>query len=1654
MKFKNWKLFTVLLAVLTLVAATTLTVYAYFSTRVYVYTEDGGKQQAHLGMNLQLLFGKLDDTLPNTTKLLIPYYENNGTYNIYHAGGEDSPTFNPEASWGSPQNPYIIANERHLQNLSVLQSIGYFDLMYISDNFGTDNAYNGGIRMPYFLVCKEDGTPVVINGSDIGTIRPIGSAEHPFIGVIGGAFATGSATVGTTGKTTTVSAFHNVQVQTNTDQTDVGLFGYVGYLGNEPTENIGTPENPVYATEFEGATSVLQNILLSDVQVIVKEPSVAEEISNFFAGLFGEDHRFSYTNEQSTTDPLPEEDHHIGIFVGHVSYATVENISVYYSSNSIYAIDVTHADMNYHSASGILGFMYNMNAEVVNQTDANNAATITDHCLVKMGTGTSTEDMEIPVVGSGSGTGGGLESGSGRGYVTAAEIFSQFNNVNVKQSNNELLWKYQPTSGTAVENAILIFKRADNSYTFADGKTVATINGTSVTNGTNTWASFFIRQGAGTEDSPYQFKTPAGGDIANIELMGNTINGKDVWKYEAGGDAIWHYGVRINFDGTKYTLADGGETVTIDTNVRPVAPTASVATAWDEDGDPTAYTTYTFENFFVVDTRTNQAIVYDPFLATTVEVTSFNRKPLDLIEGVTADGTISLCEEWMRERILGFLGVAKEASGMYYFYDGVFTFALSSLDDTITDTWENDQAPTLYLGANQNDAWTVDSASDNKTVAALLTPITDNATLDAAITAGKQLYISAKPGGNTSNDAFLMSLPNTTNSSSNTTPAAINGSMFQLDETLIDTIHEGYESGQYTKVPMVPKTGEDDVAMGVTTNQLKDRAFWEQYTILNIGRTNSGTNLDTLRTKYNVAATKVADTYQYFDANTGAYVTPTGNTITQYLSWDGYFFYTYESTLVIESNSEWDGLSRVYVFHTDFVFNFYYQPKQNQIPLLIGEIPYSTASKTEKYFLDIGSPSAEPLAYSYVDSALNATPIIQSTTDYVNGNTTEKMYSAYRTNTSDEWTSVSGSILDPNTGKWTDTQALPMLNYTASPQVFHSTADALSLQGSVVSLTEIFASKNYYYCDVTTGNYYVPGSNTPISKDDDAYDGWIELNRYPCYNFMDAAEESYLQIINQYTWYYSERYNGGNRYSLWSGDDEQYGLLRERTRGQNKNGVLVFEQNSSEEDPYCLIRYGLGSTSYYVGYNYTDTTTGRGTFSGVGTYSATAPIKLYVYVIEGIIDMDYGINTFVPVTSNSSLEFAADEYVFWPQTTLKQDGTYTNKGKDKVTGNTETAKLPTTTDPIYNLIPLRGDGGLNWGSANGYLLGKEYGFHQKFQMKDQAGFGTMYNLLGGNWEPSGSYGNYSMLVAPIGTNGVEATIPKGCVAFRVNSGGEQTVRVIVAIPTTEHYVGESTFNMDLVYDYYIGVWNVAAANENNTFSFDKEDALEKFELPRSHTFHAESTPTNAFPSATVPSGYTGYTTVSYGGNTYRTYLNGGCFLVAYEFTVNGEGVYIIGSAHGNTNAATDKDAAMEIVHFSVSGTASAGRDGVAGSKLGSVDFVYDDPNSNTIITVGKTGTGGITNQAGNEDYANYYASQSLLHTNNGAKDTGGNFIKINNARIAVRRYVKQVTGADSTSYGQTTMACVIGPPGSGQQAYILVEPYMLNADAIERSEES
>ena len=141
MKNKKLKI-SVIAATLALVfMMAAMTVYAYFTTKVYVYTDEG-KQEFQTGMQLQLLFDKLGGDL-NGDVIYLPNYTrvddgNGGTYLTYNetvtldlVAKEDDPA----AEWGSAANPYVISEIRHLQNLAALHSVGYFDLMYVNKNF-------------------------------------------------------------------------------------------------------------------------------------------------------------------------------------------------------------------------------------------------------------------------------------------------------------------------------------------------------------------------------------------------------------------------------------------------------------------------------------------------------------------------------------------------------------------------------------------------------------------------------------------------------------------------------------------------------------------------------------------------------------------------------------------------------------------------------------------------------------------------------------------------------------------------------------------------------------------------------------------------------------------------------------------------------------------------------------------------------------------------------------------------------------------------------------------------------------------------------------------------------------------------------------------------------------------------------------------------------------------------------------------------------------------------------------------------------------------------------------------------------------------------------------------------------------------------------
>ena len=1074
MKLKRWKIITAASLAVVLLLTVAISVYAYFSTRVYVYTEDG-KEILHVGMNLQLLFDKLEgdaakgegNYVPADTVIDIPWYETvlnadgtpTGEY-IYH----ESATYNKDAPWGTPQNPYVISDIKHLQNLSALQNVGYFELMYVGDDFnGTSPnfSYNNGVAMPYFVVSTKLGTPVVINAVGSPEFRPIGSSAHPFIGVIGGAFVDGVATL-PNGNTSTNSVIHGAQVYTTTNAVDVGLFGYIGYLGTEPTDE----QIEAGSDGFDGAASVIQNLLISDVQIRVSKPSVTEIISDYFASILGANHNYTYTAlPEDNQAQVFHETHHIGIFAGHVSYASLNNISVYYSNEELYAIDLVAADTaadNYHTSTGIVGFMYNMGAEIENVTGL--------HCQVKLG-GTSSDGASVPS--SGTGTGGGALSGSGRGYVTAAEIFTEYNQLETQTTTgNEVLWDYKiPGATTWSTGAILIIKKADNSYTLSDGFTPVTVSGGTATANGNSYGHYIVLTGAGTAESPYvYYASNETTRIDDYKMTGSRINGQVIWQFSIGGkagDGIWHYGVRIfeteNADGTySYTLEDG-TAVTVDSN--------KIATA--SDGK-------TWEGYLL---RTGSGTETDPYIyydsTKTHVVTSYNRKPLTLLEAKNSKNE-SLCTEWIRNRLLW----GTEATGMYYFYDGVFTFALSSKDDTLRDTWANDTAPTIYLGKDDSAEWETDYAMGNQAVISLLRPVTDNATLDQAISEGKQIYISARPTGS-ANEAFLMSLVNSSGGKT------ITGEMKDLDNTVGEQVRESYASGQYTELPKTPLTGKADKDMfykdangnevTYSISELLDE--WDEFEALYIGKTSTSQSITELKQKFNISATNNNNPY-YFRADTGAYVQPSEGAVSLYYMWDGYFFYTYEFT----------GQTG-FLGEESFDITYYYQPVGNVSPIKLGVQQYNGGTQ----FVATGN-----FDHDYV----NVTGFLTRATD-ADGNAlsehNEAVYSAY-TVSGQATTAVTGTkIYNIETQEWEATSAIPLIN--ANDGKFHTSETIVMQNGSVIS-KDSNIDIAYYYKDAVDGNYH-NASGTVVDKSvvDSAIAAktHILLNRYPSYSFTDNS---------------------------------------------------------------------------------------------------------------------------------------------------------------------------------------------------------------------------------------------------------------------------------------------------------------------------------------------------------------------------------------------------------------------------------------------------------------------------------------------------------------------------------------------------------------------
>lgn len=398
---KAKKIILLLICFLTLVFSllTAVVSFAYFSKKE-IY--DG-----YFSGEVELLFDRLN------AEGMTAYQTH---LNEVYKGTEKKVEVKKDAVWGTEAYPYVISDVRHLYNLSELQRLGFFDKKFISN---TETPFS----IPYFLVCTPEYTPVLIDGTNFKGITSIGTDEFPFIGSVCGVKSkTQKIEVGE--KWCDTSTISNIKVSGNPANADVGLFGYVGYLGEEP----GKTEETVQT--FTGQISTLSNLVLTDVQVTVKS-SLWDKVTAFLEDIAinaTEGHRYSFTELHNNTNDynkVPHENHHVGILAGHADYAKIEYISVYYSADNIVAIDLkdetklddkNKTEANYLSATGILGYIYNINPTFTNNQDG--SLTITP------GSGDSVGDLSYGTVG-----GGGLLSGMKSGYVLAAEMWKSYHYV-------------------------------------------------------------------------------------------------------------------------------------------------------------------------------------------------------------------------------------------------------------------------------------------------------------------------------------------------------------------------------------------------------------------------------------------------------------------------------------------------------------------------------------------------------------------------------------------------------------------------------------------------------------------------------------------------------------------------------------------------------------------------------------------------------------------------------------------------------------------------------------------------------------------------------------------------------------------------------------------------------------------------------------------------------------------------------------------------------------------------------------------------------------------------------------------------------------------------------------------------------------------------
>ncbi len=970
-----------------------------------------------------------------------------------------------------------------------------------------------------------------------------------------------------------------------------------------------------------------------------------------------------------------------------------------------------------------------------------------------------------------------------------------------------------------------------------------------------------------------------------------------------------------------------------------------------------------------------------------------------------------LCQEWVRDRLL-WLGT--ENTGRYYFYDGVFTFALTGTGDAeqkskdvITDTWASWEDRTFRIGPSDTDRWVTNYSQGNNSVAAFLRPLTSDNDLAEALNRGKRIFITYDRG----NDFLLMNLSKPTNTDVDSTDVtgeqkyttdgiiqyfgnenfkdsiieSFNGKQVPLDPTMIDTFAPKDASGD-------PITTDMDAVYNNIVGALSgtDGFYQDEHALklINVGITSNSVSLEQLRNMYGISANIVADTYAYYDYETHTIsVSPNANgQIEDYYDYatsgyDGYFYYT----------GEWGG------WYTYWSVKCYWQPTDGSPapsdPIFTNN-NYSSDPKgnMDKYFDELVGEWNGEKVYSFTvgDKTYTGVAIDWDTKEFAgSGNAAQ----------------ANGATLTKSAGSDLYCYYARIEDIANGVEKFYSCAN-----GQEVTLTikegDISASGAQIY---TVGN-----SNNRC----------IKIIRHPCYQFAHEANNNIMRLLYLNYGFVEVGNYKTIYYPLWNGTDsvadvpanfaEEYNNLyfdgsRTPEMDYQKNAVLKFN-----DDGTCYVSYTLGDMTRYISYG------SNGTVPAFVTEEHfNDSCKLRIYSLEGTQSLNYGRVTFDPKDKTDENTFSTDTHIF-----------FANSERTNASKKDEYSIVK-----ITDLGWSNGDSADNGGILHGGNLDK------RFRMAKGLAFGETYTMLGGSLPSEG------IVQAPVGTLGIKANIPQGSIAFRINDGGkEMRIRVIVAMPATIYSKGEDGYNEAKMNDnlHYFNLWQMQEVGSDTVETFDAADAMDRFILPSSYGYTPGTEPKDgqyvSVNKGSASKAEDGSTSVTPGTDSYSCSLNGDRILVGYEFTVSEVGLYVLGASSYSEELSKYVSTPMEIVYFSADGVASTGRGGDSGSQLGTVDFIYDY--SNKLITVTQSSS---TDADGKEDYNGYYPSYTIMYFDNTLTD-GAGFVAINDERIRVRRWINTESTADIKS----TIDITIGSytPAATANKYAKASYYAKLSDII------